>query len=232
MNKTTLLTIDPWPFSTLYKIYISLINFRLSHQFDKHVQKTQYGFRKQKVTNEAIGAIRRAIAKGESTQTSTLLLALDLEKGFDKVTHTASIECRHWYVWVCLQRLLSDAFKPIAFPNCDFSDYAHLTPWATELDYEFQPAILFGTAKQHKRMKDPLAYRWITSACSWISTPLSNEAVRVLTTLWHKACVDCMALSRLTGGKYFWSIDSLDTVPLNIDTTVQRLLRQPVTCCI
>ena len=145
----------------------------------------------------------------------------------DKVTHTASIECRHWYVWVCLQRLLSDAFKPIAFPNCDFSDYAHLTPWATELDYEFQPAILFGTAKQHKRMKDPLAYRWITSACSWISTPLSNEAVRVLTTLWHKACVDCMALSRLTGGKYFWSIDSLDTVPLNIDTTVQRLLRQP-----
>lgn len=145
----------------------------------------------------------------------------------DKVTHTTSIECKHWYAWVCLQRLMSDAFKPIAFPSCDFSDYLYLTPWVADLDYKFQPAILFGTAKQHKRDKDPLAYRWITSACSWVSTPLSDEAVRVLTALWHKACVDCLALSRLTGGKYFWSIDSLDTVPLNIDTTVQRLLRQP-----
>ncbi len=59
------------------------------HRLDKYLQKNQYGFRKHRATYEAIGAVRRAIAKGESTFTSTILLALDWEKAFDKVSHAA-----------------------------------------------------------------------------------------------------------------------------------------------
>jgi len=99
------------------------------------------------------------------------------------------------------------------------------TPW--ELGTEFKPSILFGMAKQHKRAKDPMAYRFITSACSDISKPLSDEALRILTFLWNKAKSDCSKLKDIHNAKFFWSIDSLDIVPLNIDITECRPNRQP-----
>ena len=99
------------------------------------------------------------------------------------------------------------------------------TPW--EVDSVFKPAILFGMAKQHKRATDPMAYRWITGACSDISKPLSDEALRILTFLWDIARDDCDQLWKDTGAKAFWSIDSLDIVPLNADVTECRPNRQP-----
>ena len=134
----------------------------------------------------------------------------------DKVAQTPSFECIHWYRLVCLRRLQSAAFKPCVFPNMlEIPLVSEFTPWVIES--EFKPAILFGMAKQHKRDSDPLAYRWITSACSDKSRPLSDEALRVFTFLWNKAQSDCMLLSSSTGAKYFWAIDSLDIVPLNTD---------------
>ena len=35
----------------------------------------------------------------------------------DKIAHTASIECIHWYRMVCLKRLRSAAFIKTIFPN-------------------------------------------------------------------------------------------------------------------
>ena len=144
----------------------------------------------------------------------------------DKIAQTASIECIHWYRLICLRRLQSDAFEPCAFPNMLVNPYImEFTPW--EKDSIFRPAILFGMAKQHKRTKDPLAYRYITAACSDKSKPLSDEALRVLTFLWEKATIDCKKLSASTGAKYFWSIDSLEIVPFNTDITQCRMNRQP-----
>jgi len=58
-------------------------------------------------------------------------------------------------------------------------------PWG--LNSEFSASILFPTPKLHKRVKDHMAYRFITSACSDYSKPVSDEAVRVLTFLiWEK----------------------------------------------
>jgi hypothetical protein len=143
----------------------------------------------------------------------------------DKVAQTASIECIHWYRLVCLDRLQSEAFEWCAYPNMlDIPNIMEFTPW--EKESVFEPAILFGMAKQHKRHKDPLAYRWITSACSDKSKPLSDEALRVLTFLWDKSNDDCIRLSANTGAKFFWSVDSLDVVPLNTDISVCRMNRQ------
>jgi len=144
----------------------------------------------------------------------------------DKIAHTASIECIHWYRMVCLKRLRSAAFIKTIFPNMqEKSSLQEFAPWAANSAYK--PAILFGMAKQHKRVSDPMAYRWITSACSDMSKPLSDEALRILTFLWEKARNDCGELGTSTGAKYFWSIDSLDIVPLNTDISRQRPDRQP-----
>ena len=144
----------------------------------------------------------------------------------DKVAQTASIECIHWYRLVCLRRLQSDAFEACAYPDMlDIPFIMEFTPW--EKESLFEPAILFGMPKQHKRHKDPLAYRYITAACSDKSKPLSDEALRVLTFLWEKSQYDCGKLSENTGAKFFWAIDSLDIVPFNTDTKECRLNRQP-----
>ena len=46
----------------------------------------QFGFRQNRGTADAIHCIRRIVDKGESTRTPTILLLLDWEKAFDKVS--------------------------------------------------------------------------------------------------------------------------------------------------
>ena len=74
-------------FNTNYNIFTAILQKRLSDAMDKHIQKTQYGFRRKKGTAQAIHYVRRIIEKGEMTRTSTLLVLLDWEKAFDKVKH-------------------------------------------------------------------------------------------------------------------------------------------------
>ena len=54
----------------------------------KQLQKTQYGFRKQRGTAETLYNMRRVITMGESSKTPTFLLLIDWEKAFDKVDQT------------------------------------------------------------------------------------------------------------------------------------------------
>jgi hypothetical protein len=136
----------------------------------------------------------------------------------DKVANTPSIECIHHYRWVCLQRLQSSAFRRIpthavpAFELELLAQVQRLTPWAAGAD--FTPAILFATTKRHK---DPVAYRYITSDCSGYTKPISDEVVRVLTPLMQLVREHCIGLQAEHGAKFWWAIDSLDILPLNLD---------------
>eukprot|EP00656_Telonema_subtile_P022141 TRINITY_DN23224_c0_g2_i1.p1 TRINITY_DN23224_c0_g2~~TRINITY_DN23224_c0_g2_i1.p1 ORF type:complete len:196 (-),score=29.11 TRINITY_DN23224_c0_g2_i1:63-587(-) len=67
----------------------------------------------------------------------------------DKAVNACTIECKQFYRWVCLMRLESPAFSPLS------ATYA----WACNAESDFSPAILFCTAKMHKRDADALAYR-------------------------------------------------------------------------
>ena len=71
--------------NTLYKLFAAILQRRISKTLDKHLQTTQFGFRKDKSTADAIHLIRRVIEYGESTQNQLHLLLLDWEKAFDKV---------------------------------------------------------------------------------------------------------------------------------------------------
>ena len=73
--------------NTLYKIYASLIQKRIADAIDDKLQTTQYGFRPNRGTAEAIQYIRRMVDKEESRNSNTLLVLLVWEKAVDKVTH-------------------------------------------------------------------------------------------------------------------------------------------------
>ena len=70
-----------------YKIFAAILKRRIEGNLDKDLQKTQFGFRKDKSTSNAIYLIRRLIDKGERSQKQIHLVLLDWEKAFDKLTH-------------------------------------------------------------------------------------------------------------------------------------------------
>jgi len=79
-------TTDQSLFLTHFIIFVAaILQRRISRTLDRHLQKTQYGFRKDRSTPDAIHLIRRVIEYGESTNNKLHLLLLDWEKAFDKV---------------------------------------------------------------------------------------------------------------------------------------------------
>jgi hypothetical protein len=142
----------------------------------------------------------------------------------DKVANTPAFECKLFYQQTALNRLYSDAFIPL--PMVDDKEHSYPLPvqleavelWAPwELDSDFSASILFPTPKLHKRAKDPMAYRYITSACSDYSKPVSDETVRVLTFLMGEARAKCIHLGVEHNAKYWWAIDCMDVLSLNLD---------------
>jgi hypothetical protein len=69
-----------------FKIFAALIHKRIAGTLDAHIQQTQYGFRKNRGTQHAIHLIRRLLEQGESTTGRLILVLLDWEKAFDKLT--------------------------------------------------------------------------------------------------------------------------------------------------
>ena len=137
----------------------------------------------------------------------------------DKAPNTPSIECLHWYRFVCLQRLQSAAFQPCNWAETWAYNAALVEHWSQLLwseDKEFKPSILFCSAKQHKRDKDSMAYRYITNACSDHSAAVAQVTLDVLTHLWGLARELCIKHGETQGGKFWWTIDSLDVIPLNV----------------
>ena len=78
--------------NTMYKIFAAAIQRRKEYGVDKHLQDTQYGFRKNRGTQEALYNIRRVITAGESSQNKTYLLLLGWAKAFDKVDQEKMVE--------------------------------------------------------------------------------------------------------------------------------------------
>eukprot|EP00973_Karenia_brevis_P086978 12061335-Karenia_brevis.AAC.1 len=68
----------------LYKIYTIIIRERLK-PMDQYIRSTQFGFRKNRSTQQPLFAIRRAMDYIEASQDKCVLTLLDWEKAFDKV---------------------------------------------------------------------------------------------------------------------------------------------------
>ena len=75
--------------NSIYKIFASILQSRISQTLDPYLHKLQFGFRKERSTAQALHIIRRDMATAASTQTNAYLLLLDWEKAFDKVHHHA-----------------------------------------------------------------------------------------------------------------------------------------------
>ena len=71
--------------NSMYKIFAAIVQKRLAKTLDKHLQKTQFGFRKDKSTADAIHLIRRMTEQGQQTRNKIHMVLLDWEKAFDKV---------------------------------------------------------------------------------------------------------------------------------------------------
>ena len=71
----------------LYKLYTKLIQQRLAKALDPYLHVTQFGFHAQRGTQHAIHIIRRLLEAGESSTSKLVLLLLEWEQAFDKITH-------------------------------------------------------------------------------------------------------------------------------------------------
>ena len=78
--------------NSIYKIYAGIIQKRLAKTLDKHLSKTQFGFRKDKSTGDAIQLVRRAAEHGQGTHNILHMVLLDWEKAFDKVDRDKMFE--------------------------------------------------------------------------------------------------------------------------------------------
>ena len=58
------------------------------YKVDKHLQRTQFGFRARKSTAQALYIARRLQDFAEQTGKTVLFTFLDLEKAFDKVNQS------------------------------------------------------------------------------------------------------------------------------------------------
>ena len=73
--------------NSIYKIFTAILQKRLAEHIDPYLQKTQYGFRKEKSTAHAIHIIRRIMDVGYRAGQKLTMILLDWEKAFDKVDH-------------------------------------------------------------------------------------------------------------------------------------------------
>ncbi|MDA8583201.1 reverse transcriptase family protein [bacterium] len=78
--------------NTMYKLLASIIQTRLSSHLEKHLQKTQFGFRANKSTAQALFIARRLQDYAESSGEGLIFVFLDWEKAFDKINHHRLIE--------------------------------------------------------------------------------------------------------------------------------------------
>ena len=69
----------------IYKLFAAIVQRRIASRLDKHLQKTQYGFRRKRGTADAIHLVRRIAEYGDKTQNPLIMVLLDWEKAFDKV---------------------------------------------------------------------------------------------------------------------------------------------------
>eukprot|EP00959_Pyramimonas_sp_CCMP1952_P018221 385938-Pyramimonas_sp.AAC.1 len=72
--------------NSVYKLYAAILQKRIEECVDPYVQTTQYGFRRRESTMHAVQCVRRFAEMGEAADQQVLMVLLDWEKAFDKVT--------------------------------------------------------------------------------------------------------------------------------------------------
>ena len=75
--------------NTVYKIYASMIHYRLKAAIDDRISTVQFGFRSGRSTSTPLFIIRRLIELHERHQETFYALFLDWAQAFDSVTHVA-----------------------------------------------------------------------------------------------------------------------------------------------
>ena len=78
--------------NTSYKILTKIYPTRISNAIDSQLHDTQFGFRKGRSTSEPLFCVRRFQDLGEAGLENIILIFLDWEKAFDKVSHTKLFE--------------------------------------------------------------------------------------------------------------------------------------------
>lgn len=76
----------------IYKIYASLIQIRLANKIDKHIQETQFGFRRNRSTAQAFYIARRILDIGAESNENIVMVFLDCEKAFNTIDQKKLIE--------------------------------------------------------------------------------------------------------------------------------------------
>lgn len=74
--------------NSLYKIFVSLVRYRMQKAVEHKISMTQYGFRPKRSTAHATYILRRLQDWAEQKGTEFYLALIDWEKAFDKVQHT------------------------------------------------------------------------------------------------------------------------------------------------
>ena len=67
----------------------SIIVKRIQKGIDHKLQDTQFGFRKDRSTADAIHCVRNVLTHARATKSDDILVLLDWEKAFDKINHQA-----------------------------------------------------------------------------------------------------------------------------------------------
>ena len=73
--------------NTFYKLFAGIIKDRIEEGIDEFLHPTQFGFRKQRGTSDAIHVVRRVQEYAEQNSENLVLVLLDWEKAFDKLKH-------------------------------------------------------------------------------------------------------------------------------------------------
>ena len=72
--------------NSTYKIFAAIIKNRIEDKIEPLLQRTQFGFRRSRGTEDALQCIRRIVEQGEMTGNKIILL-LDWEKAFYDISH-------------------------------------------------------------------------------------------------------------------------------------------------
>ena len=75
-----------------YKILAAIIQTIISSKIDQVIQKTQYGFRANRSTSQALYVARRLQYLAEQSGQGMIMCFLDWENAFDKVDQTRMLE--------------------------------------------------------------------------------------------------------------------------------------------
>jgi len=94
------------------KVFSTLIYLRIQGAIDGQLSDEQYGFRRGRGCSDAVHVLRMVVEKSAEWGEELWVAALDVEKAFDRVHHTALFDCLMdacigWEVLSSLRRLYS-----------------------------------------------------------------------------------------------------------------------------